>query len=185
MTAPLPPASPDAAPTPSLPRRMAAFVYEGVLLFGVVMIAGYVFAGLMQQRHALADRHLLQAVMFAVLGLYFVWFWTHGGQTVAMKAWHVRLVDAAGRPVGVWRASARYVLSWLWFMPALLSIYLSGLRGTGAVFGLLVAGVVGYALLALLNPRRQFVHDVLCNTRLVTSRPPPRRPRPSSSPTAT
>lgn len=152
---------------------MACFVYEGVLLFGVVMISGLLFAGLTEQRHALAGRHLLQAVLFAVLGLYFVWFWTHGGQTVAMKAWHVRLVDAQGRPVGAWRALARYLLSWLWFVPALLSIDLSGLHGRGAVFGLMMAGVAGYALLALFTPHRQFVHDVLCNTRLVTFRPPP------------
>jgi hypothetical protein len=27
--------------TPGLARRMAAFVYEGVLLFGVLFVAGY------------------------------------------------------------------------------------------------------------------------------------------------
>jgi len=174
MTA-IPTDTPAAAPaTPSLLRRMASFLYEGVLLFGVLMFSGYFFAGVMGQRHALNDRHALQAVLFAVLGLYFVWFWTHGGQTVAMKAWHIRLVDTQGAPVGVWRALARYVLSWLWFLPALASVYLSGLRGSGAIFGLLTAGVVGYALLARANPQRQFIHDLVCGTRLVTSRSVPR-----------
>jgi hypothetical protein len=65
--------APGAAP--SLRRRMACFVYEGVLLFGVVMCAGLVYSSLTQQRHALVGLHGLQVVVFVVLGLYFVWFW--------------------------------------------------------------------------------------------------------------
>ena len=42
-----------AAPTPSLRRRLAAFVYEGVLLFGVLMISALVYGLVTQQRHAL------------------------------------------------------------------------------------------------------------------------------------
>ena len=159
---------------PGLSRRMAAFVYEGVLLFGVVMIFGYLFSSLTQQRHALTGRHGLQAFLFVVLGIYFVWFWSHGGQTVAMKAWHVRLVDEVGRPVTQLRALARYLLSWLWFAPALGLLYLAGLRTPGAVFGVLFVGVAAYAALARLHPGRQFLHDALCGTRLVLARPAPR-----------
>ena len=67
---------------PSMSRRLAAFVYEGVLLFGVTMAAGYVYATLTQQRHALAGKAGLQAFLFVVLGIYFSWFWSRGGQTV-------------------------------------------------------------------------------------------------------
>ncbi|WP_054022376.1 RDD family protein [Piscinibacter sakaiensis] len=157
---------------------MACFVYEGVLLFGVVMIAGYLFSSLTQQRHALTGRHGLQAFLFVVLGIYFVWFWSRGGQTVAMKAWHIRVVDVAGRPVTQARALARYLLAWLWFLPALAVLAAAGLRG-GAVAAVLIAGVATYALLARLHPQRQFLHDVVCGTRLVTQRPalPARRPR--------
>ena len=156
---------------PSLRRRLACFVYEGVLLFGVLMISGYLFSSLTQQRHALAGRHGLQAFLFVILGIYFVWFWSHGGQTVAMKAWHVRLVDREGRPVTERRALARYLLSWLWFMPALLIVYASGLHSLSATTTALLAGVVGYALTSRLHPSRQFLHDVICGTRLVTWRP--------------
>jgi hypothetical protein len=98
-------------------RRMAAFVYEGVLLFGVVMFAGYLYSSLTQQRHALHGMHGLQAFVFVVLGIYFVWFWSKSGQTVAMKTWHVRLVDKAGQAVTQQRALARYALCWVWFVP--------------------------------------------------------------------
>ena len=67
-------------------------------------------------------RQGLQAALFVVLGLYFSWFWSHGGQTLAMKAWHIRLVRADGSPVPIGRAMARYLVGWLWFAPALLSL---------------------------------------------------------------
>jgi uncharacterized RDD family membrane protein YckC len=166
-----------AAALPSVPgvwRRMAAFLYEGVLLFGVVMIAGYLYSSLTQQRHALLGRHGLQAFLFVVLGIYFVWFWSRGGQTVAMKAWNIRLVSHDGSAVSQPRALARYLLSWLWFAPALLAMYLSGLSGTGTTATLLIAGIVGYAWLARLHPQRQFLHDIACGTRLIHWHPPQR-----------
>lgn len=163
-----------AAP-PGLARRLACFVYEGVLLFGVVFVAGYLYSALTQQRNAMQGQHGLQAFLFIVLGIYFVWFWARGGQTVAMKAWHIRVVDAQGRGISQLRALARYLLAWLWFMPALLSVYLLGLQhSSGAVFASLAVGVAAYAALAWLHPRRQFLHDALCGTQLVTQLPPPR-----------
>jgi uncharacterized RDD family membrane protein YckC len=161
----------SAAPWPGITRRLACFVYEGVLLFGVVMISAYLFSSLTQQRHALQGRHELQAFLFLILGIYFGWFWSRSGQTVAMKAWHIRVVDAAGRPITQGRAVLRYLLAWLWFAPALLTLWITGLRSGGAVTGVLVAGVLGYALVARLHPQRQFLHDVLCGTRLITWRP--------------
>lgn len=153
---------------------MACFIYEGVLLFGVVMIAGYLFSSLTQQRNAMVGRHALQAFLFVVLAIYFVWFWSHGGQTVAMRAWHVRVVDAAGAPLTQLRALARYAFSWLWFLPALLLLWAWGVRDTGTVFGVMAAGILAYAALALLHPKRQFWHDAVCRTQLITQRPPAR-----------
>jgi uncharacterized RDD family membrane protein YckC len=164
VAASLPPA---AGATPGIWRRMAAFTYEGVLLSGVLFVAGFIYATLTQQRHALQGQTGLQAALFVVLALYFVTFWSRGGQTVAMRAWQVRLVAADGRPVGRARALARYLASWLWFAPALLAARWSGLSAAGEIVALLAVGVAAYALLAFLHPQRQFWHDALCGTRLV------------------
>lgn len=163
-------ATPIDAATPSLPRRLACFLYEGVLLFGVVMIAGYLYGSLTQQRNALSGRHGLQAFLFLALAVYFVWFWSHGGQTVAMKTWHIRLVSLDGGPVSQRRALARYLLSWLWFLPALMALWVTGQHSLSAIFGSMIAGVVAYALLTRLHPKRQYWHDAVCGTRLVDSR---------------
>lgn len=165
------------APVPSLRRRMAAFVYEGVLLFGVLSLSALAYGLLTQQRHALVGMHGLQAFLFLVLGLYFSWFWSHGGQTVAMKTWHVRLLSADGQPVGTARACLRFVLSWLWFLPSLAGVYLSGLRSGAAITLSLLAGVLVYALLSRFNPRRQFLHDLISRTELVYWPTVKRQPR--------
>lgn len=163
-----------ALPTPGLVRRLACFVYEGTLLFGVLMIAALVWGVATQQRHALQGQTGLQVFLFAVLGLYFIWLWTHGGQTLAMQTWHIRLVTRNGQPVRWPRALARYLLAWLWFVPALAALQWTGLKGGWTAFGVVLAGALAYAALARLHPDRQFWHDVACGTRLVTWHPPPR-----------
>jgi uncharacterized RDD family membrane protein YckC len=105
-----------------------------------------------------------------VLALYFVVFWSRGGQTVAMRAWHVRLVTANGASLTPLRALVRYLLAWLWFTPALIAAYVAGLHSAAQIFSLILIGVIAYALLAFLHPQRQFLHDVMCGTRLVTWR---------------
>ncbi len=156
---------------PTLLRRLACFVYEGVLLFGVVMAAGFAYSTLTEQRHALHGTAGLQAVVFGVLGVYFAGFWSRTGQTLAMQTWQIRLVGASGEPVSLSRAFGRYLLSWIWFLPALLGLYLAGLKGSVSVFFVLTVGVLAYAALAWLRPDRQYWHDAICRTRLVMASP--------------
>ena len=160
--------------TPGLLRRLACFLYEGVLLFGVVMIAGLVYGVATQQRHALVGATGLRVFLFFVLGAYFVWFWSRSGQTLAMQTWHIRLVTRSGQPVTRLRALCRYLLAWLWFVPALVALKLAGLQGALPAFAAIGAGVLAYAALTRLHPDRQYWHDAACGTRLVTWKPPPR-----------
>jgi len=154
---------------PGLWRRMACWLYEGMLLFGVVFITGYLFSTLSQTRHALDNRHVQQAFLFLVLGIYFTWFWSRG-QTLAMKTWNIRVVDSLGQPLTQARALARYVLSWLWFLPPLLLTGLLGISGLEAVV-IVLGWVLVWALLSRFHALGQFVHDALAGTRLVSSEP--------------
>ncbi|PZQ63842.1 MAG: RDD family protein, partial [Variovorax paradoxus] len=57
---------------PGLWRRMACWLYEGMLMFAVVFVAGWLFSTLGQMRDAMdSRRHLLQAFLFVVFGIYF------------------------------------------------------------------------------------------------------------------
>ena len=155
--------------TPNLWRRMACWLYEGMLMFGVVFIAGYLFGTLSQTRNALDNRHALQAFLFVVFGIYFTWFWAKG-QTLAQKTWRIRVVDSAGRPITQARALLRYVLSWVWFLPP-LAAYALGVTAI-EVLVLTCGWVAIWAILSRFNPQRQFWHDAWAGTRLVDCGPP-------------
>jgi len=157
----------DYHPTPSIRRRLASMLYESMLLFGVVAFAGALFGVLLEQRHALYLRHPLQYVLFAVLALYFIWFWTHGGQTLAMKTWRIRLVDTGGKTVGYGRALLRYLLAWAWFLPGLAIASAIGAHGWMLVL-IPAANLILWALTPWLDPRRQFLHDRIVGTRIVS-----------------
>ena len=168
-TATVPPSAPVTpfAIAPRLGRRMACWLYEGMLMFGVVFIAGYLFGTLSQTRNALDNRNALQAFLCVVFGIYFTWFWAKG-QTLAMKTWHIRMVDTAGRPVTQGRALARYVLSWLWFLPPLLAVAPFSLPA-GEITVIVLGWVAVWALSSRLHPQQQFWHDAWAGTRLVDS----------------
>ena len=150
---------------PSLKRRMACWIYEGVLLFGVVFIAGYLFSTLSQTRNAMDNRHPLQAFIFMVFGIYFIWFWRHG-QTLAMKTWKIRITNLQGSSISTQQASFRYLLCWIWSVPPLAFCNLLELNGLTS-FGILILWVTVWGLSSKLNPTKQFWHDKWAQTQLV------------------
>lgn len=153
---------------------MACWTYESLLMFGVVFLAGYLFSALTQTRNAMDNRHALQAFLFVIFGIYFVWFWAKG-QTLAMKTWHIRVVDVQGRAITQRRALLRYVLSWLWFLPPLLLVWVFGLPAAGGAV-IAVGWIFIWMILALLHPGRQFWHDEFAGTRLISWVTPDRQP---------
>ena len=164
----------DEPQTPSLLRRMACWLYEGMLIFGVMFIADYLFSTLTQTRHAMDNRHAQQFFLFVVFGIYFVWFWSHG-QTLAMKTWHIRVTDLKGGALSQQRGLWRYILSWLWFLPPLAVSWIFNIEVRNSLF--IAAGwVLFWALLSRLHPRRQFLHDALAGTRLVSFHQLPGKP---------
>lgn len=134
--------------TPGIARRLASAIYDLLLVGAVVLVATFPFVMLVGDATQGWRRHALQAWIVAVSAAYFVWFWTHGGRTLAMKTWRIRLVREEGGPVGTVRAAHRYAI---------------------ALLGLAAAGL-GFAW-ALLDRDRQFLHDRLSGTRLVDDRP--------------
>jgi len=157
--------------TVGLRLRLAALVYEATLLFGVVFGASYVLIAATGWTYPLpaARRWTLQAVVFIVVGLYFVYCWTHGGQTLALKAWRLRVARADGSPVRLGQAILRYLLAWHLFLPGLISIVLFPAT-PWLNLAALVLGMLGMLALVNLDPQRQAVHDRLLGTRLLRVR---------------
>ncbi len=150
---------------------MAAFLYEGVLVFGVVFATALVFGVLVHQTNAIQHRDGLIATCFLVMAAYFIGLWLRGGQTLAMKTWHLRVTTETGRPLTPRRALTRYLASWVWVLPSLALAKMFAAHSVPGIFAILTGWIVLYALAALLHPRRQFWHDALCGTAIVTARP--------------
>lgn len=137
--------APDRLVCPGILRRLAGMCYETLLLSAVLVVAlilPHVLLGAFA--HRLATTPVLWAHLFLVLLVYYVWFWSNGGQTLAMKTWRIRLVTQAGLPIRPAQALLRYLLCWPSF----------ALCGIGILW-------------ALIDRDRQFLHDRLAGTRLV------------------
>jgi len=88
----------------------------------------------------------LKVHFFAVLLVYFVWFWVNGGQTLAMKTWRIRVVDVGGGRLRPAQAAFRFMAAWLSL----------GLGGIGIIW-------------ARFDREGQFLHDRIADTRLVAA----------------
>ncbi|MFJ1301347.1 RDD family protein [Pseudomonadota bacterium AL_CKDN230030165-1A_HGKHYDSX7] len=173
MTAALPPSA-----TPSRLRRFACMMYEGVLLFGVVFLADYLFDTLTQSRHGLALRSARQAWLFVVIGLYFLLCWRKRGQTLPMKTWNLQLVGPDGAVPTMPRLVLRYVLLWpLPLATAALVWWSSHAIGWPAISMFVVLAPFANFVPSWFDPQGQFLHDRLAGTRLAEAPPRPGKPR--------
>lgn len=144
-------------------------LYESMLVFAVLLISGWILSTLLQQQHDLYR----QAILFLVMGAYFVWFWTHGGQTLAMKTWRMRLVASDGGEVKTTQAIGRYLLAWLWVLPGLAIAWALGAKNWMLIW-VPAANILFWSLTVYLDPQRQFLHDRIAGTRLVSIRDTPK-----------
>ncbi|CAN1573346.1 COG1714 Predicted membrane protein/domain [Burkholderiaceae bacterium] len=159
-------------PAPPRLRRFASMMYEGVLLFAVVFLAGYLFDTLTQSRHALMLRDSRQVWLFIAIGAYFLICWRRSGQTLPMKAWHIKVLAANGQPAPTWRLLVRYAC--MWVLPLLgagIVWAAASLSGWNAMLMLIVATPFLVFIPTWFTAEQQFLHDLLAGTRLVNVQP--------------
>ena len=141
----------------SIGRRGASLAYEGILLLAVLAVAWllpYLLLGMVWQLQAPA--WIVWLHLLILPGAYFTWQHRHGGKTLAMQTWKLKLVDArTGGRVALGQAWARYALTWV---------------------SLLFCGL-GF-LWAFVDRDKQFLHDRLAKTKIIgvpptKSSPPP------------
>ncbi len=97
-------------------RRLAALVYDGLLLSGVLFAATVVLLPVTGGEAIAPGNPLFMGYLVAMVFLFYGWCWTHGGQTLGMKAWRLRVRDRDGGRLTWSRSALRFVtalLSWL------------------------------------------------------------------------
>lgn len=151
------PTSTRGLPGANLFRRLAAMVYDSLLILGLSFAYAGIFAvwlpnWLHGERTPLGQlpfdawgRFFFQLGWLALIVGFFVYFWRRGGQTLGMRAWRLRVQTPEGELISLPQSLFRCLL-------APLSM---------AIFGL------GY-LWSLVDSRKQTLHDRLTGTEVVT-----------------
>ncbi|MBU3622102.1 RDD family protein [Polynucleobacter sp. CS-Odin-A6] len=115
------PAELNVLPAPQFWRRVSCTLYEQLVLLGVVALTfllpnlglGIVFGSSLPS-------WLTFLYLYVILGIYFVWYWTKSGQTLAMQTWRVKIIGPGGHNLTRHQAIWRYVYGSLWLVPCVI-----------------------------------------------------------------
>lgn len=118
-------------------------VYEVLLITALLLVATFPFVGFTGGQISTGSRVALQIYLCLVCGAYFTWFWRHGGQTLPMKTWRIRLRMLGGGALGFHTAAVRFAAALVGMLPLGLTLWW-----------------------AFIDRDRQFLHDRLAGTRL-------------------
>ena len=134
--------------TPRLARRVVCMLYEGLVVFSILLI-GFLLPQIVFYAFGLTlSGRMLMIHIFLLLMFYFSWSWLHGGQTLPLTPSKMRLVTANGSTLRPLQAILRYLIAW----PSIL------LFGVGIFW-------------ALFDKDKQFLHDRLAGSRIISSQP--------------
>ncbi len=131
----------------TLRRRLAALFYDSLVLFAVLFAATAVVVAANSNQALAVHVWLYRGYLVAVSFLYFGWCWTHGGQTLGMRAWGLRVQTVQHKALNWRQAALRFVV--------------------GVIAGL-IAGI-GFWF-ALWDKERRCLHDRLSATIVVRCR---------------
>ncbi|SDJ82388.1 RDD family protein [Microbulbifer yueqingensis] len=117
MTTPRQPATFSDLPLAGVGRRLAALLYDFLIVLGLLMVYGFLallvasaVVGLNCEPQALdytpcVGGPLYQLGAVTVIAAYFIWSWRAAGQTIGMRAWRLLLATPDGVQLS-WRQCA-------------------------------------------------------------------------------
>jgi hypothetical protein len=166
------PAELNALPSPQFWRRVSCILYEQLVLLGVIALTflvpnlslGILFG-------VSLPSWLTFLYLYVVLGVYFVWYWTKTGQTLAMQTWRIRIINQHGHTLGRRQALWRYIYGSLWIFPCILLQAVLHLQKWQIIEMLFVVALLIWPLSIYLdraNPKgSQSLPDRFAGTRLI------------------
>ncbi|MBF0265246.1 MAG: RDD family protein [Gammaproteobacteria bacterium] len=159
-------------------RYLAALFYDCLLVFGLLLIASFVYLIPFLLQTDSTNKENLSTTAFngALYKTYilFIWFaflgrfWTHGGQTLGMAAWKIKVVKMDGSPITIWQALLRFLAAaapWIsvFFLYYLMNknAWLESYNIWVVLFGL--SGIFS----SLIDKQKLSFHDKFSETRLI------------------
>lgn len=108
---------------PTIIKRLLAAFYDSLLILASLFFATLLTLPFTKGEIAAENNIYMSFYLFAVIIIFYGWFWTHGGQTLGMRTWKQQLISINGKPVS-WQQSSLRVLSgapaWILFLISLL-----------------------------------------------------------------
>ena len=99
-------------------RRLAAMFYDGLLSLAVLFAATAALLPFTDGEAVAEGPWWYRVYLLGVVYVYFAWFWTHGGQTLGMKAWKFRVRPTRGGDFTWGQALVRYLAALVSWAPA-------------------------------------------------------------------
>lgn len=169
---------------PSWTRILASLFYDGLLILAFWLLGTFLLALVVSPAHHDLEYHPIGKLLYWIflLGLpwlFLTWFWVHGGQTLGMKAWRLRLEGQEERPVSLRAASVRFgvaCLEWLVIGVLLLPFFWLIKSATGEWSLALSVYLTGWIVTVFLcfawssRLQRGSLHDRLSRTHLCLER---------------
>ncbi|MGA9852681.1 MAG: RDD family protein [Gammaproteobacteria bacterium] len=166
---------------PRVFRRLASGFYDAIIMLAICILATFLIMPFTQGRsfesfyaHHAGVKLIYQFGLLALGFAFFGGFWTHGGQTIGMRTWNLRVVRIDGMPLDWYRALVRYLtmlIPWLlillgceFLIKAHSQLGTSMLHTAAAVIFLLALAAF---LWPAFDPHRLAWHDHLSGTRLM------------------
>lgn len=108
-------------------RRVAALLYDSLLLAALLVIftSGAVFLNhrvAVEPASAGAWVYLYRTGLVGIVAGYYLLNWLRSGQTLGMRAWHLRAVADSGKPMAFHAAALRILFGVLAWAPAALGV---------------------------------------------------------------
>jgi uncharacterized RDD family membrane protein YckC len=108
-------------------RRAAALLYDCLLLAALLMVFTgaalfFTHGAALLRESAGAWVYLYRVGLVGVIAGYYLLNWTRSGQTLGMRAWHLRAVTESGQPLPLKAAALRFVFGVIAWAPAALGV---------------------------------------------------------------
>jgi len=92
--------------------------YDALLLLAILFFSTLAILPLNKGNAIAPYDPVYSFYLVAVCFLFYGWFWTHGGQTLGMRAWKIRVLRFDGQPISWRHALLRFlaaIFSWAFF----------------------------------------------------------------------
>jgi uncharacterized RDD family membrane protein YckC len=106
----------DLLSAPGFLRRLAALIYDLFLLIALLFLATALLLPFTAGEAISAQQTLIYRIYLAVISFFFYgWFWTHGGQTLGLRAWKMKVLTLDQTSISWTQALLRFAtatVSW-------------------------------------------------------------------------